>query len=52
MKRIRRDPPKKIFHEPLVYSTQPKVDTHNEYAIDTSRRQSRAQVIYLQFIAY
>ena len=44
MRRIRQQSGKKVFDERLKWSVKPKIDSHNERAIDTINRQSKTQV--------
>jgi hypothetical protein len=41
---MRYYPKKKIFNETLYWSVNPRIDTHNEYALDDIYRAPRSQV--------
>ena len=44
MKKIRHESTKKPISQQLSWSHKAKVDSYNEYAIDTNNRQPKSQV--------
>jgi len=44
MKKIRREPPKKLVTEQLSWHAQSKIDSHNEEVAENIHRQPKSQV--------